>query len=93
MDTDFKTAKELYDRVTPALNSKVKELKRNNIDYVKKEDIWNYLIVNVWTKEKGLELADVVDDILNVPNWELENYVKENMKMMERDLTLEKLDI
>jgi len=93
MNTDFKTAKELYDRVLPALNSKIKELRRNNINYIKKEDIWNYLIINVWTKEKGLDLADIVDDILNVSNNELDSYVKENMRIMERNLTLEKLDI
>ena len=93
MDTNFKTAKELYERVLPALNSKIKELNRNNIDYIKQEDIWNYLIANIWTKEKGLELADIVDDILNVSNEKLEDYVKNNMKNMQRDIALEKLDI
>ena len=39
MDIEFNSIKELYDRVTPALNTKVTELKRNDLDYIKKDDI------------------------------------------------------
>ena len=35
--------KELYERLKPALTTKVTELKRNDLDYIKIEDIWNYL--------------------------------------------------
>jgi hypothetical protein len=35
MDIEFNNIKELYDRLTPALNAKVTELKRNAINWGK----------------------------------------------------------
>lgn len=90
---EFSSVQELYKRVGPALNSKVHELKKNNIDYVKKEDIWNYLIKKYWINSKGLELIDIVDDILNVPNDEIVSYVLDKVKNREESVDLEKLDI
>ena len=46
MDIEFNDIKELYQRLTPALNAKVTELKRNDLDYIKVEDVWNYLRIN-----------------------------------------------
>ena len=43
MNTEFKNLDDLYNRIKPALYSKVMELKRNHISYVKESDIWNYL--------------------------------------------------
>lgn len=64
-DLKFESLKELYDRVLPALRSKVKELKRININYIKEEDIWNILKENNWMMHQTLTLAEMVDDILN----------------------------
>ena len=35
MDINFTSIEELYKRVYPALKSKVKELKKNDINYIK----------------------------------------------------------
>jgi hypothetical protein len=68
MDIEFNNGKELYERLIPALNTKVEELKRSDLDYIKAEDIWNYLKENKWENQSGLELCDMVDDILNTDN-------------------------
>ena len=62
---------ELYKRLTPALTCKERELTRANINYIKKEDIWNYLLKTKWDNNKGLDLAMMVDDILNLDNDQL----------------------
>lgn len=80
MDIEFNSIKELYDRLTPALEAKVSELKRNNLDYIKKDDIWNYLKIKKWKNANNLLLYQMVDDILNTDNILLDNYVKEEMK-------------
>ena len=64
MDIEFNNVKELYERLIPALNTKVEELKRSDLDYIKAEDIWNYLKENKWSSAKDLLLYQMVDDIL-----------------------------
>ncbi len=80
MDIEFNSVKELYERLTPALNAKVLELKRNDLDYIKKDDIWNYLKLTKWTKANNLLLYQMVDDILNLDNNILDEYVKEEIR-------------
>jgi len=80
MDFGINSLLDLYKRVTPAMNSKRKELMINNIDYIRNEDIWNYLIKNKWSSLKGLTLFDVVSDILNTSNEELDKYKKNSIK-------------
>ncbi|MBQ7104944.1 MAG: hypothetical protein IJN90_03730 [Bacilli bacterium] len=92
-DIEFDSVFDLYKRVKPALNSKIKEIKREKFDYIKEEDIWNYLIQNKWSKDKGLVLCDVVDDILHVDIKKLDKYVKEKMKKVKEDLLIEELDL
>ena len=76
MDIEFNNIKELYERLIPALNTKVTELKRNDMDYIKKEDIWNYLKNTKWVSANNLLLHEMVDDILNLDNYEIDEYVK-----------------
>ena len=92
-DIEFNSAYDLYIRVKPALKTKLKELERENYDYIKQEDIWNYLIKNKWKESKGLVLCDVVDDILNVDNKKLDRYVKDIKKQMKEKVELEDLEI
>lgn len=92
-DIEFDSVFDLYKRVKPALNSKIKELKREKFDYIKEEDIWNFLIQNKWSKDKGLVLCDVVDDILHVDIKKLDKYVKDKIKKIKEDLLIEELDL
>lgn len=80
MDIEFNSIKELYQRLEPALEAKVQELKRNELYYIKKDDIWNYLKENKWKNANNLLLYQMVDDILNTENIILDNYVKDKIK-------------
>ena len=76
----FNSLKELYDRLLPALRSKVKELKRENITYVKEEDVWEILRQTKWNNCKTLTLYDMVDDILNSDNQIFQNYAHKKLE-------------
>lgn len=89
MDIEFKNVLELYERLKPALNAKLAELERNDIKYIKIEDIWNYLRISKWSKSNNLLLYQMVDDILNIDNMLLDNYVKDNVKLTRVQLNLD----
>ena len=80
MDIEFNNIKELYDRLRPALTTKVTELRRNDLDYIKQDDIWNYLKITKWSKANNLLLYQMVDDILNLDSNEIDEYVKEEIR-------------
>ena len=61
-EVKFNNIKELYERVIPCLELKVKLLKKQNIN-VSKEDIWDYLS-NKWKNCNNLTLFDIVNDIM-----------------------------
>ena len=71
---EFKNLKELYERVTPALYSKVKELRNHGFKYVTEIDIWNYLIQKSWKDRVNLELHELISDIIHCDNIELNEY-------------------
>lgn len=75
----FNSLTELYNRLIPAMETKVNELKINGITYIQIDDIWNYLKVNKWSKSKDLTLSRCVDDILNTSDLEYKNYIKNKM--------------
>lgn len=75
---------ELFIKLKPALNSKVKSLRRIGINYVKVEDIWNYLSMHIWAYKDNLTLHDLVNDILELSNMEITNYVKSLMEDVNR---------
>lgn len=83
-DIKFNSLEELYKRLLPALRSKVKELKRNNFNYIKEEDIWNYFKKIKWTNCKTLTLFDMVNDVLNTPNEKIDEYVKNEFAKINR---------
>lgn len=76
MDFGLNNSLDLYKRLLPAINSKINELSKYEIFYVKREDIWNYLKHEKW-KDDNISLAEMVDDILNTDNEKLVKYVKE----------------
>ncbi len=73
MEQEFSNIKELKKRVTPALKTKLKELKSQNYTIVTLDDIWNYSI-NKWKKSQDLTLYDIINDILNTNNEDIEEY-------------------
>ena len=73
MEQEFSNIKELKKRVTPALKTKLKELKSQNYTIVTLDDIWNFSI-NKWKKSQDLTLYDIINDILNTNNEDIEEY-------------------
>lgn len=80
---EFKSAKELYDRVLPALYSKVKELKNLGFKYITEKDVWNYLVNSTWKTKRNLQLHDLISDILYADNYKVNDYVMEKMKKLK----------
>ena len=89
MDIEFKTLDELYRRIKPALYSKVKELKRKGISYIKEEDIWNYLSLNAWKDSTSLSLSEMVSSILHIRDDELKEYALDLLKTLDRSVSEE----
>ena len=83
---EFKSLEELYNRVKPALYSKVQELRRNNINYVKEVDVWNYLSQTIWKKTDSLSLSVMVDNILDLKEEEIKTYVLDILKKQDRKI-------
>ena len=65
MNDEFQSIRELYQRVLPALRTKVHMLEKKGICFVTEEDIWT-LLMEKWKKGRGLTLFDIVDDILKL---------------------------
>lgn len=89
----FNSLLELKTRLRPALNSKCMELKNKKIYFINQEDIWEYLRINKWINTPNLNLAMMVDDILNTSNEEFCNYVlskKNNSNNGSQDLPKKK---
>lgn len=84
MDLEFKSAAELYNRLRPALNTKMSDLKANGYGYLKPEDIWNYLKEKKWRDSHDLMLSDMVSDILNVDDVLVDDYFKEKINEKNR---------
>lgn len=74
----FNSIDELYNRLKPAFQLKLNELKSKKITFVTSKDLWSFLSKSKWSKEQDLELCDMVNDILNVNETELINYININ---------------
>lgn len=68
---EFNNLQELKTRITPALNTKVKEIN----SYVTEEDIWKYLKTK-WKTSTNLTLYDIINDIINLKKEVIEEYVR-----------------
>ena len=83
----FENVNDLYNRLKPALRSKVKEIKVMHKININEEDIFMYLSENKWNKSNDLSLYDMVDDILYLNNDLIIDYIanKINNKEMMKD--------
>lgn len=88
-DLNFRNLDELYNRIKPALYSKVEEIKRNNITYIKEEDIWNYLSINKWKNSESLTLNDMVTDIMDLKIDDVKMYVLDLVRRRNTDIIKE----
>ncbi len=84
MNTEFTTLEQLYERLKPALRTKMREMRSLGYSYIREEDIWNYLKEVKWVSSKNLLLFEMVRDVLNVDNGSVDSYVRQKLNSRER---------
>ena len=89
MDLQFDSVEELYKRLTPALKSKVYELKKQGYNYLEIEDVWNYLKEIKWRGRVNLSLNEMVSDIFSSDNALIDDYFKDKLNAKKRKLYFE----
>ena len=91
----FNSAQDLYQRLLPALKSKQKILSKSGFSYIKEKDIWDALRYDKWQNKYGLELCDMVSDILHTNAMFFNNYYHQikNNTNIENDLPKLKVNI
>ena len=62
---EYHSLKELYDDLKGAFNVKLRLIKKD-YPYIEINDIWEYLRINKWSKDKGLTISEMVNDIILV---------------------------
>lgn len=85
-DIIFNSLEELYERLKPALLTKKEDMKRKGYDYIKEEDIWNYLKEVKWKNSKDLMLHEMVSDVLNADDYVIDQYLKEKLNLRSRKI-------
>ena len=78
---EYKSQKELYNNLIPALNVKLRLLKNSNYNDITKRDIWNYLKVNKWQNSINLTISEMVNDIIHADNKEIEIFKKKTKEI------------
>lgn len=76
-DITFDTLNDLYKRILPALKSRRKILNKTGYSYISEKDIFNALRYTKWSENVGLELCEMVDDILHADEKIIIDYYKE----------------
>lgn len=89
MDLEFNSAEELFDRLKPALRTKLSELKANGYGYLKIEDVWNFLKEKKWRQTNNLSLNEMVSDILNCDDELVDDYFKDKLNEKNRKVYFE----
>ena len=84
MDLEFKSLKELYNRIKPALRAKCTEFKTLGYSNIKESDIWNYLSTK-WIRSEGLDLSIMVSDIFDLSIDEINNYLIKKVSLENRE--------
>lgn len=92
MDVIFESLEELMARLKPALTTKKEEMRRNGFEYIKEEDIWNYLKEVKWKVSRDLSLYEMVNDVLNTDNYLIDKYLKEKLNLSDRRIYFNSTD-
>lgn len=82
---EYKSGEELFSSLKGAFNVKLRMIK-DKYDYIKMVDIWNYLKINKWCKDKNLSLSEMVNDIIDVDIDKVDLFLKKHLKEEERKL-------
>lgn len=75
---EYKTQEELFKLLRGAFNVKIR-LIGEEYDYIKKIDIWNYLKINKWSKDKNLTISEMVNDIIELDISKVDFFLKKKL--------------
>ena len=64
-----------FQNLLPVLKIKKNNFKLFGIDYISERDIWNYLNDCVWSKDKNINIDEIVNDILYTPAYLIKDYI------------------
>lgn len=88
MNVEYQSEEELFISLKGAFNVKLRLIK-DDYDYIKSVDIWNYLKINKWRKSKNLGIAEMTNDIINVDIEKVDLFLKGRIKSEDRHLEVE----
>lgn len=74
---EYRTQEELFKLLRGVFNVKIR-LIGEEYDYIKIIDIWNYLKINKWSKDKNLTISEMVNDIIELDISKVDFFLKEN---------------
>ncbi|MDO5568939.1 MAG: post-transcriptional regulator [bacterium] len=77
---------ELYNSLRPAFKVKLRLLREKNINYIKQEDIWQYLYETKWLNIRRLTISEIVSSILHCDEMQIDLFLKEKLMNNERNL-------
>lgn len=86
--SEYRSQKELFKELIPAMNVKLKLFKNTNYHYITKEDIWNYLKITKWKFSSNLTLSEMVNDIIKLEPNDIDKYLKEQMKNEKKEIII-----
>lgn len=81
----YNSQEELFKSLRGAFQVKLRIIK-DEYDYIKMVDIWNYLKINKWCKDKNLSISEMVNDIIDVDIEKVDLFLKKYLKEEERKL-------
>lgn len=74
----FTSLEELYERLKPALSTKMREMHREKMRSVTEQDIWQYMCHHLWRGKNALTLGEMVNDILNTDSFTIYRGIRED---------------
>ena len=77
---EYKSQRELYLSLIPALNVKLRLLKNSDYKNIDKIYIWNYLKISKWKNSINLTISEMVNDIIHADNKDIDIYLKKYKK-------------
>lgn len=81
----YKSQEELFNLLSGAFNVKLRLINKE-YNYIKKIDIWNYLKINKWCKDKNLTLSEMVNDIIEIDITKVDLFLKDHLKRENKNI-------
>lgn len=75
---EYLSLEDLYKDLKGAFNVKLR-LIGEEYKHIKIQDIWEYLRINKWSKDKGLTISEMVNDIIDVDIKKVDKYQREKI--------------